>query len=644
MQVRPFALAAALMAPATCLAMDPGGWSPFGPVKWLVISVLTLVTIALAAWSERIEIEPRLTLLWAGLVAVMGVAAIGGLDPLYAWTGTPERHLGVLTWLLIGAAFVAGQQLRWSDRNVLSLGIAAAGWIVGGYAAVEAAWRAPIRLDTTSDRLGGPFGSPAFLGAACALLVPILLGIAAERSMPRWLRWAGGLAAPLCAIALIGSGARAAWVATGITAVITAAAARRRAAPGSVRACHVDRRRSGTAIARTEADRPGDGSGPVRADRRRGARSSRRAALTVRWRIGLLAAVAGTAVLGAVLLGGQLGSIVERSHGAGSRVDEWRVAGRVIADHPLLGTGPEGYRLAVPGNVDAAYERAYGRAVVPDRAHSGMLDVTATGGIAAGLLYATLLVLVAWLVWRTLRTRDGLRAGIAAGVGAYLLQQQLLFPLAELDPIAWLLAGALVAWGRTSPRQMSLRAPRWQRLIGSSAAALAVAALIAGVLDVAADRIDKRALVSISEGRAVDAVELADRAVGLRPDVVRYRLVLARAEQATATLSGVDRSLESIDRALDISPLDPLLRQERGLALNRRAAITGTDDDTAAALADWQELVAIDRVNARWQLELGRAAAAANDIPTARAAWTRAADLAPDDPTAPALLAELPAG
>jgi hypothetical protein len=357
----------------------------------------------------------------------------------------------------------------------------------------------------------------------------------------------------------------------------------------------------------------------------------------------LLAAAAGTVVLGAVLLGGQLGSIVERSHGAGSRIDEWRVAGRVIADHPVLGTGPEGYRLAVPGNVDAAYERTYGRAVVPDRAHSGVLDVTATGGIAAGLLYATMLAIVAWLVWRTLRTHGGLRAGIAAGVGAYLLQQQLLFPLAELDPIAWLLAGALVAWAQ-APRPTSRRVPSWQGGLGVGVAVVAASALVAGVLDVAADRLDKRALVAISDGRADDAADLADSAVGLRPDVVRYRLVVARAEQATGTLSGVDRSLGAIDRALDISPLDPLVRQERGLALNRRAAITGTEDDTAAALTYWRELVAIDPVNARWQLELGRAAAAANDIPTARAAWTRAADLAPDDPTAPALLAGLPTG
>ena len=66
---------------------------------------------------------------------------------------------------------------------------------------------------------------------------------------------------------------------------------------------------------------------------------------------------------------------------------------RTIAGHPLLGVGPEGYRVVFPHEVDAAYIHAYGDAVYPDRAHNGILDVTLDGGLLAGALYAALLAI-----------------------------------------------------------------------------------------------------------------------------------------------------------------------------------------------------------------------------------------------------------
>lgn len=640
MQVRPLALTAAALAVGTCLAMDPAGWSPFGPAKWAAVSVLTLLAIAIALFDDRWSVEPRTTALWAVLVSLMALAAIGGLDPLYAWTGTPERHLGVLGWALIGGAYVAGQQLRRDDGEALAAGIVTAAWITGGYALIEAVWGEPIALASDTERLGGPFGSPAMLGAACALLLPTVLGTALDGNLPRWLRRAAIGSAVACLAALVGSGARAAWLGLALAA----------AAWTSMAVVH---RRRHPHPPPTALTIPVGGPRPPGVGRGTGGRR----------RVGPIVTVAAVGVVGVVGLtvGGRLGDVLDRSHGAASRVDEWRVAARVIGDHPVLGTGPEGYRLAVPGNVDAGYERAYGRAVIPDRAHSGALDVTATGGLAAGLVYAALLVLVGIALVRALGEGGRLRAGLAAGVLAYLAQQQLLFPLAELDPLAWLLAGAVVAW-RPAPRRAPPRRttdegapggrrPRvsrnrgWRQVRrggGVFVAGLAAVALVGGALGIVADRLDRRALTDIAHGRSTDAVQAASDAVRRRPDVLSARLVLARAHQATGTLSGVDAALAEVARALDLSPLDPLALQERGLLLNRRAAITGDGRDVDAALAEWRHLTDVDPVNARWQLELGRAAAAAGDVELARSAWTSAADLAPDDPTPATLLAALP--
>ncbi len=593
MQVRPLALAAAALAVGTCAAMDPAGWNPFGPAKWLAVSVLTLLALTVALWDDRFSLDRPTTWLWAALLASMAIAAIGGLDPLYAWTGTAERHLGVVGWTLIGGAFVAGQQLRREDGDMLAVGLVGASWVTTGYALVEAIWGEPIDLASTTDRLGGPFGSPALVGAGCALLVPATVGVALDPTVRTWVRRAAAAGAGGCSIALVGSGARAAWVGLAVAIVAWGVV--------QLRSRRFDRGRIG----------------PV------------------------LAAIIVTVGVGAVVLGGRFDALAERDHGTSSRVDEWRLATQVIADHPVLGTGPEGYRLAVPGNVDAWYEQAYGRAVIPDRAHSGVLDVTATGGVFAGAVYLALLVVLGVVLVRAL-DRGGLHAGLAVAVGAYLLQQQLLFPLSELDPLAWMLAGAVVAW-RPRPPVPAAPVPRTRRALGAIAAGLTAVALVTGVLEVAADRLDRRALVDIAHGRPSDAVAAARDAVHLRPDLVRSRLVLARAWLATGTLSGVDAALTEIDGALDLSPLDPLVQQERGVVLNRRAAITGDASDAAAALAYWQRLVAHDPVNARWQLELGRAAAAAGEVDLARSAWASAADLAPDDPTAAALLDALPA-
>lgn len=108
-----------------------------------------------------------------------------------------------------------------------------------------------------------------------------------------------------------------------------------------------------------------------------------------------------------------VGSVTDRTTGASSRFAEWEVGWRIVLAHPWLGVGPEGYRTALADGVTRSYEQTYGRTVMPDRAHNAILDVAAAGGLAAGLAYAGILVLVvsrrggrfdlACPMWRSLR-------------------------------------------------------------------------------------------------------------------------------------------------------------------------------------------------------------------------------------------------
>ena len=100
-------VALAALAPAAMLTVDPWGWYPFGPSKWLVIPTLLLVGAApVVLGTDQVQVQRAVGRALAALVGWMSVAAALGRDPLYAWIGTPERRFGVLTWALCALAMV----------------------------------------------------------------------------------------------------------------------------------------------------------------------------------------------------------------------------------------------------------------------------------------------------------------------------------------------------------------------------------------------------------------------------------------------------------------------------------------------------------------------------------------------------------
>ena len=97
---------------------------------------------------------------WCSLIVLLTLASAFGRERWYSWIGTPERHLGVLTWALFLVAFVAGFQL-WPMDSTGSRGE----WRWRRCGLVGTPWSSTSggpRVVFTSDssRLGGPFGSP----------------------------------------------------------------------------------------------------------------------------------------------------------------------------------------------------------------------------------------------------------------------------------------------------------------------------------------------------------------------------------------------------------------------------------------------------------------------------------------------------
>lgn len=156
----------------------------------------------------------------------------------------------------------------------------------------------------------------------------------------------------------------------------------------------------------------------------------------------LLAAGTALAVLGlgaALVAGPALDrALREKTHIASTNVDtrelRWQAAVRMVAEHPVLGVGPGGFR--------AGYPAASHNAEVDEQtpvAHNMYLEVAAELGLPGFALFAGLLVLTAVTSERVLRTTADPRpvvavqaSLIAVAVASTFLSQQYYLPLWSL--------------------------------------------------------------------------------------------------------------------------------------------------------------------------------------------------------------------
>jgi hypothetical protein len=352
----------------------------------------------------------------------------------------------------------------------------------------------------------------------------------------------------------------------------------------------------------------------------------------VRSHRGVAAAGVALALAGAVVLvvlspvGGRLSSLTDPDAPGGSgRLDEWAVAARVIGDHPVLGVGPEGYRIAFGGAVDEGYQRAHGRDQQPDRAHAGPLDVALSGGLVALAAWSAIVVMVGAAAWRALRDGPAWLAGSAAALVAHGVTQLFFFPTAELEPVAWLLAGVVVASTGLAPEPTS----RSGRPAMAAAAVVAVVAMAAGVTDVVADHRADDAADALARGDGRAAAAHAADAIAARGDVLRLHLLASQA--ALLDDQGSVAALREVDAALALSPGDPIALRSKATLLVARAAATGVPAHRSTAARFVARRLRADPYEpAYWRLQAalaqldGQGSAAAS-------AQARAAELTPPD-------------
>jgi predicted Zn-dependent protease len=218
--------------------------------------------------------------------------------------------------------------------------------------------------------------------------------------------------------------------------------------------------------------------------------------------------------------------------------------------------------------------------------------------------------------------------GLAAGLVAHLAGQLLLFPVVELEPVAWLLAGMVVA-GTDAGRPRRRVAPR---VVTAALGVVVLAALVAGLTEVRADRRAGDASEALARGDRDAAASAALEAVDQRPDIVRLHVLAAAA--LVADERGALAGIRELDRALDVSPGDPIVLLARARLLVDRAAATQVPAHLDAASAELHRLLENDPNNGALWRESERLAGSRGDAAGARAAAERADALTRPDRSA----------
>ena len=274
------------------------------------------------------------------------------------------------------------------------------------------------------------------------------------------------------------------------------------------------------------------------------------------------AATAGGTLMGAALAFLLLGPLRALNDDPASlRFSLWRDALRMIAARPLTGWGED-----TTGLVFGHYlSQDYASLVTFDRVHNGPLDVAATQGVLGLLALAAVVVVLAVGAWRS--RLESAMPGLAGALAGYSVWVLFNFDWAPATGAFWLLAGAL--WSATDRPNRATPTPA-RRWAAPGAVALAVVAVVVGVLPVLADAWYERGESQL--------------AVNVDPLQAQYHWALGEGLIA----NGQDAAgLAELRRAADLGETEPDLY----IALGDRELALG---DRAQARRDYERALEID--------------------------------------------------
>lgn len=353
------------MSNATVVGLQPLTQDQFNVAKLLTLAMC--LAVAGVAWSVSL-LQGTARLRWNRLgwfalafVALAGVSAAFSLHVPTALFGSTLYKQGLVAWAMyVALAFLAIQLVDNAEKvERLAVATVVGGVLVSVYALIQSSGLDPATWSGLESFAGAraisTIGNPDMLGGYLILPLVLAAGMALSRSesRPRVLFWG---ATAIIAAAWLLALSRGAWLG-GVVAVIAIVLAAYRVQLGRVDAVCAA---AGLAF------------------------------------LGV-AGVAAAASSKAGLLS-RLGEIATFGGGSEHRLLLYAASLRAIAERPLLGTGPDTFRLAWWSVRQVADVTLGGANGIADDAHSLPLMLAATLGVPAAL---ALIALIASALWST---------------------------------------------------------------------------------------------------------------------------------------------------------------------------------------------------------------------------------------------------
>jgi O-antigen ligase len=409
------AITTGLLAAVALTALAHGAVEPWSLMLFelIVLGLIVLWTIK-ALRDKRIRVTlpqtgfPIIALIGVGLLQSIAFTSVAGVRRSLSFdVESTRRTVVVLVFLLI--AFVIGANFFANRKRLSRLSgfLTIFGLALAIFALVQHfTWNGKLYWiipDTVSVTPFGPFVNHNNFAGYMELLIPLPIALIITRAVRGETRLLLGFAAAAMGVALVASLSRGGMIslAASLVFLILMSARLPKAAHQPLEPVHRE--------------------GAIRGARADLFERLDRSALPAS-RIIIVVAIACAITAGLILIGPDpVARRITTGHDVGARGQQglfsnrawvWRDTLSMIRSNPLLGVGLGAYGTAFP-----IYTQSDGSIAVP-QAHNDYLQVVADCGVPGGLIALWFLILSFKAVWRGVRSRDRLMAGLALGGGS----------------------------------------------------------------------------------------------------------------------------------------------------------------------------------------------------------------------------------
>jgi len=412
-------IATGLLAAVALTALAHGAVEPWSVMLFeLIVLALTVLWMIKVLRDRLLELAiprstlPVIALVLVGLLQSMASTGVGGARQSLSFDiESTRRTLIVFIFLLV--SFLIAANFLGSRRRLQRLAafLTIFGMSLAIFALIQHfTWNGKlywIRPNSVSISPFGPFVNHNHFAGYMELLIPIPIALVMARATRREISLLYGFAAAAMGIALVASLSRGGMISLAASLLFLVL---------------MSSRLPRTASESGEPGHPkGAGLGRLADSLRRLDRTGLPASRILASRIFIVAAIAGAITAGLIWVGpdpvarriaeGDRASANGQPALLSNRAWVWRDTLSMIRANPICGVGLGAYGTAFP-----IYTQSDGSIGVL-QAHNDYLQVVADCGVAGGLIALWFLILTFKAIWRGVRSKDPLMAGLALGGG-----------------------------------------------------------------------------------------------------------------------------------------------------------------------------------------------------------------------------------